>query len=60
MLGIEQYKKMQEYKKLGISKLKVSEILNLSYKTVYNWWDKDESYFYSFQKEHEFMLDNYR
>ncbi len=60
MLGIEQFKKIQEYKKLGISKLKVSEILDLSYKTVCNWWDKDEAYFYSFQKEHEFMLDNYR
>ncbi len=60
MLGIQQFKKLQEYKKLGISKLKVSEILNLSYKTVCNWWDRDEEYFYSFQKEHEFMLDNYR
>jgi len=60
MLGIEQYKKIQEYKELGISKLKVSEILDLAYKTVHNWWDKDEAYFYAFQKEHEFMLDNYR
>lgn len=60
MLGIEQFRKLQEYKKLGISKLKVSEILDLSYKTVCNWWDKNEDFFYSFQKEHEFMLDNYR
>ena len=52
MLGIEQYKKIQEYKELGISKLKVSEILDLAYKTVHNWWDKDEAYFYAFQKEH--------
>lgn len=60
MLGIEQYRKMQEYKKLGISKLKVSEILDLSYKTVENWWDRDEDYFFAFEKEHEFILDNYR
>lgn len=60
MLGIEQFKKLQEYKKLGVSKLKVSEKLNLSYKTVWNWWDKDEEFFESFQKEHEFILDNYR
>ena len=60
MLGIEQFKKLQEYKKLGISKLKVSEKLNLSYKTVWNWWDRDEYFFNKFQKEHEFILDNYR
>lgn len=60
MLGIEQYHKLQEYRKLGISKLKVSEILDLSYKTVSNWWEKSEDVFYSFQSEHEFMLDNYR
>lgn len=60
MLGIQQFKKLQELKKLGLSKLKVSEQLNLSYKTVYNWWDRDEEYFDTFQKEHEFILDNYR
>lgn len=60
MLGIEQYKKIQEYRKLGISKLKVSEILNLSYKTVDNWWEKDEEYFYKFERDHELVLDNYR
>lgn len=60
MLGIEQFKKLQELKELGLSKLKVSEKLNLSYKTVCNWWDKDENFFESFQKEHEFILDNYR
>ena len=60
MLGIEQFKKIQEYRSLGISKLKVSEILKLSYKTVDNWWERDEDYFYSFEREHEFVLDNYR
>lgn len=60
MLGIEQFRKLQKLKKLGVSKLKVSEKLNLSYKTVCNWWDRDEEFFNSFQKEHEFILDNYR
>lgn len=60
MLGIEQFKKIQEYKNLKISKLKVSEILNISYSTVDRWWDKDEEFFYSFEKSHEFILDNYR
>jgi orotate phosphoribosyltransferase-like protein len=56
MLGIQQYKKLQELKALGLSKLKVSEQLNLSYKTVCNWWDRDEEFFNAFQKEHEFIL----
>ena len=60
MLGIEQFRKLLELKELGVSKLKVSEKLNLSYKTVCNWWDRDEEFFNSFQKEHEFILDNYR
>ena len=60
MLGLQQFKKLQEYKELGLSKLKVAEKLNLSYKTVWNWWDRDEEFFEKFQKEHEFVLDNYR
>ena len=60
MLGLQQFRKLQEYKELGLSRLKVSEKLNLSYKTVCNWWDRDEEFFEKFQKEHEFVLDNYR
>ena len=60
MLGLLQFRKLQEYKELGLSRLKVSEKLNLSYKTVCNWWDRDEEFFERFQKEHEFVLDNYR
>lgn len=32
----------------------------MSYNTVCNWWDRDEEFFNSFQREHEFILDNYR
>ena len=60
MLGLQQFRKLKEYKELGLSRLKVSEKLNLSYKTVCNWWDRDEEFFERFQKEHEFVLDNYR
>lgn len=56
MLGIEQFKKLQELKELGLSKLKVSEKLNLSYKTVCNWWDKDEEFFNSFKKNMNLFL----
>lgn len=60
MLGLQQFRKLQEYKELGLSRLKISEKLNLSYKTVCNWWDRDEEFFEKFQNEHEFVLDNYR
>ncbi|WP_026399560.1 hypothetical protein [Acholeplasma equifetale] len=60
MLSIQEYKKLQEYKELGLSKVKVSKKLNLSYKTICNWWDKDQAFFKTFQKNHEYVLDNYR
>jgi len=60
MLSIQQYKKLQEYKELGLSKVKVFEKLNLSYKTICNWWGKDQAFFNAFQKNHEYVLDNYR
>ena len=60
MISKETYDKLQEYKKMGLSILKSSEKLNLSYKTAYTWWNKSDEEFTSFQKQHEFMLDNYR
>ena len=60
MISKETYDKLQEYKKIGLSILKSSEKLNLSYKTAYTWWNKTDEEFTSFQKQHEFMLDNYR
>ena len=60
MLGIEQYKKIQKLKKIGLSKVKVSHQLNLSYKTICNYWNVNESVFSMKLKEHEFVLTNYR
>ena len=60
MISKETYDKLQEYKEIGFSILKASEKLGLSYKTAYNWWNKSDEEFTSFQKQHEFMLDNYR
>ena len=60
MISKETYDKLQEYKEIGLSILKSSEKLNLSYKTAYTWWNKTDEEFTSFQKQHEFMLDNYR
>ena len=60
MISKETYDKLQEYKEIGLSILKSSEKLNLSYKTAYTWWNKSDEEFTSFQKQHEFILDNYR
>ena len=59
MLGIEQYKKIQKLKKIGLSKVKVSQQTNLSYKTICNYWNMNENYFLNKLKEHEFILVNY-
>lgn len=60
MISKETYDKMQEYKTLGLSMLKATEKLGISYNTTYKWWNKTDEEFTSFQKEHEFVLDNYR
>ncbi len=60
MISKETYDKMQEYKALGLSMLKATEKLGISYNTTYKWWNKTDEEFISFQKEHEFVLDNYR
>ena len=60
MLEIEQYKKIQKLKKIGLSKVKVSQQTNLSYKTICNYWNMNENYFINKLKEHEFILVNYR
>ena len=60
MISKETYDKLQEYKEIVFSILKASEKLGLSYNTAYNWWNKTDDEFTSFQKKHEFVLDNYR
>lgn len=60
MISFQTYQKIQEHKIYGASMLKTSQILELSYNTVYKWWDLTEEDFYSFQNQHEFILDNYR
>ncbi len=60
MISKETYNKLQEYKKMEVSIHKASQKLGISYNTAYKWWDKSDEEFESFQKEHEFVLDNYR
>ena len=60
MISKETYDKIQDYKEAGLSILKATEKLGISYNTTYKWWNKTDKEFTSFQKEHEFVLDNYR
>ena len=60
MISKETYDKMQEYKAIGLSRLKATEKLGISYNTTYKWWDKSYDEFLAIQKQHEFVLDNYR
>ena len=60
MISIETYRAIQKHKDYGASMLKTSQIMKLSYNTVYKWWNLTEDDFNAFQSEHEFLLDNYR
>ena len=59
MISKETYDKMQEYKALGLSMLKATEKLGISYNTTYKWWNKTDEEFTAFQNEHEFVLSAY-
>ena len=60
MISKETFDKIQEYKEIGFSVLRVSKKLGISYNTAYNWWNKTEADFNAKQREHEPVLDNYR
>ena len=60
MISIEAYREIQKHKDYGASMLKTSQIMKLSYNTVYKWWNLTEEDFFAFQSEQEFVLDNYR
>ena len=59
MISKETYDKIQWYKDVGFSIHKATNKLGISYNTTYKWWNKTEEEFTAFQKEHEFVLDNY-
>ncbi len=60
MISKETYDQIQEYKAVGLSILKATEKLGISYNTTYKWRNKTEDDCTTFQKEHEFVLDHYR
>ena len=60
MISFQTYQKIQEHKAYGASMLRTSQIMGLSYNTVYKWWELTEEDFHTFESSHEFVLDNYR
>ena len=60
MISFQTYQKIQEHKAYGASMLRTSQIMGLSYNTVYKWWDLTDDDFHAFESKHEFVLDNYR
>ena len=60
MISKETYNMIQEYKKIGLTRFKTSEKLEISYRKVCDWWNKTPEEFESAHKPHDFILDNYR
>ncbi len=42
MIYKDTFDKIKEYKEIGLSILKATEKLGISYNTTYKWWDKTE------------------
>ena len=42
---LDRYRKIQQYKKLGLSKAKTAEKMKISRFTVARWWDRTEDEF---------------
>lgn len=53
MISLETYRKIQKHKEYGVSILKTSQKLNLSYKTVYSWWNRTLEDFLEMDKNSE-------
>ena len=45
MISKETYDKIQEYKETGLSILKATQKLGISYNTTYKWWNKTDEEF---------------
>lgn len=45
MISFQTYQRIQEHKAYGASMLRTSQIMGLSYNTVYKWWDLTEGDF---------------
>ncbi len=60
MTSLETYQKIHEYKKLGLSKRKISMNLGILVATVTKWWEATEEEFLNAEKPRFEYLDNYK
>lgn len=60
MISIEKYRKIHEYKKLGLSRRKIAMNLGISVATVTKWWDTTEQEFLDAGDTRFRYLDNYK
>jgi predicted transcriptional regulator len=52
MIGIEQYRKIQEYKALGLAQTKTAKALGITYSSVSKYWNmSEEDYVREAEKE---------
>ena len=57
---LEGYRKIQEYKELGLSKAKTADKMKIARDTVAKWWDVTEDEFTHFAGTIFKYLDNYQ
>jgi len=57
MISFQTYQKIQEHKAYGASMLRTSQIMGLSYNTVYKWWDLTEDDFHAFESNEQINGD---
>ena len=60
MIEHEQFKKMKEYKEIGLSKEKTRQHLKITRYEINKWWNLDEREFLSKQGESRIKMDRYR
>lgn len=57
---LENFRKIQEYKKLGLSQKKTATNLSLTLSSVRKWWDLTEEDLLNVEKTRAEYLDNYK
>ena len=60
MIGIEQYRKIQEYKALGFAQTKTAKALGITYSSVSKYWNMSEEDYIREAEKEKYHMDNYR
>ena len=60
MIGIEQYRKIQEYKALGLAQTKTAKALGITYSSVSKYWNMSEEDYVREAEKERYHMDNYR